>query len=133
MNTMAFFKTEISDSMPVFIFNRLVDLIFLFAIYALISTIIFFIKAIRNKNDELVKKIVVDALASTAVCIILLHFAQMLARVIYFQVTGENLHLVITSGFSISALGDVGNHLEAFGFDMGLFAIFSFINKLRYR
>lgn len=75
----------------------------------------------------------VDSLASTAVVIILVHLVQMIARIEYFNQTGGDLHLVITSGMVIHSLGDIGPHLEAFGFDLGIFAIFTYIFKLRYR
>ena len=56
------------------------DVFTLFSFYAIVSSFIFLFKEIRNENDELVKKVTVNAMAMSFVLILLLHIAQMVIR-----------------------------------------------------
>lgn len=104
----------------------------LLAVYALFSSIWFIIREIRKKNDELVKKVTIDSMAMAFVIIVILHIVQMVVRVAYFNKTGNDINLLVTSGLSIEPLGDSGSHLEAFGFDLAIYSICLFVNRLRY-
>lgn len=91
-------------------------------------------RELRQRNDELVKKVLRDSAAFSFIVIILLHFAQMLIRGIYFSKTGQDINLVVTPGLYIDSLGDKGNlHLESFDFDFVIFSLSLFFNKLRFR
>lgn len=111
---------------------RMFDLLFILAVYALFSSIWFIIREIRKKNDELVKKVTIDSMAMAFVIIVILHIVQMVVRVAYFNKTGNDLNLLVTSGLSIEALGDSGSHLESFGVDLAIFSASLFVNRLRY-
>lgn len=109
-------------------------LIFSFlSMYAWGTSLYFLIKEIFKKNDELVRKIVFDAMAMSFVVIILLHIVQMIIRVVHFNKTGQDINLVVTPGLAIYKLGDAPLHLESVGVDLGIFAICLLINRLRYR
>lgn len=105
----------------------------LLSMYAFFSSIYFLIKEALKQNDELVRKIVFDAMAMSFVLIVLLHLIQMIVRVVYFQKTGEDINLVVMPGLLINKLDELHLHLESFGVDLGIFAICLFINRLRYR
>lgn len=105
----------------------------LLSMYAMGSSIFFLFKEILKKNDELVRKIVFDAMAMSFVVIILLHIVQMIIRVVHFNKTGQDINLVVTPGLAIYKLGDAPLHLESVGVDLGIFAICLLINRLRYR
>lgn len=109
-------------------------LIFSFlSMYAWGTSLYFLIKEIFKKNDELVRKIVFDAMAMSFVVIILLHIVQMIIRVVHFNKTGQDINLVVTPGLAIYKLGDAPLRLESVGVDLGIFAICLLINRLRYR
>ncbi|MBO0455157.1 hypothetical protein JZO77_00145 [Enterococcus hulanensis] len=105
----------------------------LLSMYAMGSSIFFLFKEILKKNDELVRKIVFDAMAMSFVIIVLLHIVQMIIRVVHFNKTGQDINLVVTPGLAIYLLGERSLHLESFGVDLGIFAICLLINRLRYR
>lgn len=105
----------------------------LLSMYAMGSSIFFLFKEILKKNDELVRKIVFDAMAISFVIIVLLHIVQLVIRVVHFNKTGQDINLVVTPGLAIYLLGERSLHLEAFGVDLGIFAICLLINRLRYR
>ena len=105
----------------------------LLSTYAMGSSLYFLIKEIFKKNDELVRKIVFDAMAMSFVIIVLLHIVQMIIRVVHFNKTGQDINLVVTPGLAIYLLGERSLHLESFGVDLGIFAICLLINRLRYR
>lgn len=105
----------------------------LLSMYAMGSSIFFLFKEILKKNDELVRKIVFDAMAISFVIIVLLHIVQLIIRVVHFNKTGQDINLVVTPGLAIYLLGERSLHLEAFGVDLGIFAICLLINRLRYR
>lgn len=111
---------------------RMFDLLFFLAVYAFFSSILFIVREIRRKNDELVKKVAIDSMAMAFVIIVILHVVQMIVRISYFNKTGNDINLLVTSGLSIEALGDSGSHLEAFGFDLAIYSICLFVNRLRY-
>lgn len=104
----------------------------LLAVYAFFSSILFIVREIRRENDELVKKVAFDSMAMAFVIIIILHVVQMMVRITYFNKTGNDINLIVTSGYSIESLGDKGSHLEAFGFDLAIYSICLFVNRLRY-
>ena len=105
----------------------------LLSMYAMGSSIFFLFKEILKKNDELVRKIVFDAMTISFVIIVLLHIVQLIIRVVHFNKTGQDINLVVTPGLAIYLLGERSLHLEAFGVDLGIFAICLLINRLRYR
>lgn len=105
----------------------------LLSMYAMGSSIFFLFKEILKKNDELVRKIVFDAMAMSFVIIVLLHIVQMIIRVVHFNKTGQDINLVVTPGLAIYLLGERSLHLESVGVDLGIFAICLLINRLRYR
>lgn len=111
---------------------RMFDLLFFLTVYALFSSIWFIVREIRRENDELVKKVAVDSMAMAFVIIVLLHIIQMVVRVVYFNKTGNDINLLVTSGLSIESLGDSGSHLESFGVDLAIFSASLFVNRLRY-
>lgn len=105
----------------------------LLSVYALCSSIFFLIKEVFRKNDEMVRRIVFDSMAMSFGLIVLLHFAQMIVRVIHFEKTGQDINLVVTPGLAIRQLGESDLHLESFGVDLGIFTLCLFVNRLRYR
>lgn len=105
----------------------------LLSMYAMGSSIFFLFKEILKKNDELVRKIVFDAMAISFVIIVLLHIVQLIIRVVHFNKTGQDINLVVTPGLAIYLLGERSLHLESVGVDLGIFAICLLINRLRYR
>lgn len=106
--------------------------LYFMAVYGFFSSIWFIVREIRRKNDELVKKVVVDSMSMAFVIIVILHVVQMVVRITYFNKTGNDINLIVTSGYSIGPLGDSGSHLEAFGFDLAIFSVSLFVNRLRY-
>ena len=108
------------------------DVVSILMIYALFLSTVFIVREIRKKNDELVKKVTIDSMAMAFVIIVILHVVQMVVRVVYFNKTGNDINLLVTSGLSIEALGDSGSHLESFGVDLAIFSASLFVNRLRY-
>lgn len=108
------------------------DVVSILMIYALFSSTVFIVREIRKKNDELVKKVTIDSMAMAFVIIVILHIVQMVVRVVYFNKTGNDINLLVTSGLSIESLGDSGSHLESFGVDLAIFSASLFVNRLRY-
>ena len=107
------------------------DVVSILMIYALFSSTVFIVREIRKKN-ELVKKVTIDSMAMAFVIIVILHIVQMVVRVVYFNKTGNDINLLVTSGLSIESLGDSGSHLESFGVDLAIFSASLFVNRLRY-
>lgn len=103
------------------------------SIYGFFSSLIYLIKEVSRKNDELVKRILVNALAMSFVVIILLHFGQMITRLLVFIKTGNDYHFLVSSGLYISNLDVKRAHLESFGVDLGIFAMCLLISRWRYR
>ena len=101
--------------------------------YALFSSVFFLGKELLKKNDEWVRRIAFDSMAMSFVLIVILHIVQMIIRVAHFQITGQDINLVVLPGLSIHALGDKVIHLEAFMVDLGIYAICLFVNRLRYK
>lgn len=113
---------------------RIVIWIFGFlAIYGFFSSLVYLIKEVRRKNDELVRRILVDAMAMSFVVILLLHFGQMITRLLVFINTGNDYHFLVSSGLYISNLDVERAHLESFEVDLGIFAICLLISRWRYR
>ncbi|MEO1768535.1 hypothetical protein [Candidatus Enterococcus ferrettii] len=113
---------------------RIVIWIFSFlSVYGFFSSLVYLIKEVSRKNDELVRKIVVHAMAMSFVIVLLLHFVQMLTRLLVFIKTGNDYNFLISSGLYISNLDVEKAHLESFGVDLGVFAICLLISRWRYR
>lgn len=73
--------------------TRIVVWIFSFlSIYGFFSSLVYLIKEVSRKNDELVRRILVHAMAMSFVIILLLHFGQMLTRLLVFINTGNDYH-----------------------------------------
>ena len=126
---MSFFRITGVNS---YVFAALMLFAFL-SMYALCPSLYFLIREIFKKNDELVRRIVFDSMAMSFGLILILHFAQMIIRAVYFEKTGQDINLVVTPGLAIGQLGENMLHLESFGVDLGIFALCLFANRLRYR
>ncbi|MGG5317482.1 hypothetical protein [Enterococcus sp. AZ072] len=114
--------------------TRIVVWIFSFlSIYGFFSSLVYLIKEVSRKNDELVRRILVHAMAMSFVIILLLHFGQMLTRLLVFINTGNDYHFLVSSGLYISNLDVKRAHLEFFEVDLGVFAICLLISRWRYR
>lgn len=103
------------------------------AIYGFFSSLVYLIKEVRRKNDELVRRILVDAMAMRFVVILLLHFVQMITRLLVFIKAGSDYHFLVSSGLYISNLDVNRAHLESFGVDLGIVAICLLVSRWRYR
>lgn len=97
------------------------------------SSHVYLSKEIIRKNDELVKKILINTMAMSFVLILLLHFGQLITRLVVFFKTGNDYNFLVSSGLYISNLDVNRTHLESFGVDIGIFAICLLISRWRYR
>lgn len=102
-------------------------------IYGFFSSLVYLSKEIIRKNDELVKKILINTMAMSFVLILLLHFGQLITRLVVFFKTGNDYNFLVSSGLYISNLDVNRTHLESFGVDIGIFAICLLISRWRYR
>ncbi|MEO1768536.1 hypothetical protein JZO67_000447 [Enterococcus sp. 665A] len=103
-------------------------------IYALGASFLFILRAQDKTNYELENRGFINALAKSFVIILLLHFVQMVVRVVHYEKTGTDINLLVKPGLLIYGLdGSPRNHFESFGVDLVILGICLVTSRLRYR
>ena len=103
-------------------------------VYALGASVLFVLRAQDKTNYEVENRVFINALAKSFVIIMLLHFIQMIVRVIHYERTGTDINLLVKPGLFIHGLdGPPRNHFESFGVDLIVLGICLVTSRWRYR
>lgn len=103
-------------------------------IYALGASFLFILRAQDKTNYEVENRGFINALAKSFVLILLLHFVQMVVRVVHYERTGTDINLLVKPGLLIYGLdGSPRNHFESFGVDLAILGICLVTSRWRYR
>ncbi|WP_207705227.1 hypothetical protein [Candidatus Enterococcus ferrettii] len=98
------------------------------------ASFLFILRAQDKTNYELENRGFINALAKSFVIILLLHFVQMVVRVVHYEKTGTDINLLVKPGLLIYGLdGSPRNHFESFGVDLVILGICLVTSRLRYR
>ena len=112
----------------------LIIFIGLMMLYAILVMLVFMVQEKAKINDELEKRVFINALAKSFMIILLLHFIQMIVRVVHYEQTGMDINLLVKPGLLIYGLdGPPKNHFESFGVDLAIFGFCLLISRWRYR
>lgn len=107
---------------------------FFLEIYAFGESFLFVLRAQDKTNYEVENRGFINALAKSFVIILLLHFVQMVVRVVHYERTGTDINLLVKPGLFIHALdGPPRNHFESFGVDLIILGICLLTSRWRYR